>query len=260
MILVTNDDGIYAPGLWTLAGALQKIDQVIVVAPDREQSAVGTAITLRHTLRVQRLKPMLPDIETYAVEGTPGDCVIIGLGKLAPTGVSMVVSGINAGPNVGDDVFISGTVSAALQGYLHNLPSVSISMGRFEPERFDVAARFAAIIARFIKQGALPDDLFLNLNIPDMPATQMKGVHVTQLAHKMHIDTVEESATGWRDYYRLVRRKLSKDVAKNTDIWAVEHDCISLTSLHSAFFHQPAPEISEAFCNELLAELKAEPE
>jgi 5'-nucleotidase len=258
MILVTNDDGIYAPGLWALAGALQKVDQVTVVAPDREQSAVGTAITLRHSLRVQRLNPMLPGIETHAVEGTPGDCVIVALGKLIPNGVSMVVSGINAGPNVGDDVFISGTVSAALQGYLHNLPSISISMGRFDPERFDVAAHFAAIVARFIRQGVLPGDLLLNLNVPDMPAGRIKDVRVTQLAHKMHIDTVEESASGWRDYYRLVRRKLSKDVANNTDIWAVEHDCISLTSLNSAFFHQPAPEISETFCTELLAELKME--
>ena len=117
-ILVTNDDGIFARGLWVLAKELSSIAQVIVVAPDREQSAIGTAVTLHQPLRAQKVRPILPEIETYSVEGTPADSVILALGKLVKGKVDLVISGINQGQNLGQDVLISGTVSAALQGYL----------------------------------------------------------------------------------------------------------------------------------------------
>ena len=121
-VLVTNDDGIFAPGLWILVKELKSIARVVVVAPDREQSAIGTAVTLRQPLRVQRVSPLVPGVETYSVEGTPGDSVILALGKLIKSRVDLVISGINQGPNLGDDVLISGTVAAALQGYLRGLP------------------------------------------------------------------------------------------------------------------------------------------
>ena len=115
-ILVTNDDGIFAPGLWTLVKELRNIAQVVVVAPDRQQSAIGTAVTLHQPLRIQKIRPAVPEVETYSVEGTPADSVILALGKLAKNKVDTVISGINQGPNLGNDVLISGTVGAALQG------------------------------------------------------------------------------------------------------------------------------------------------
>ena len=115
-ILVSNDDGVYADGIWTLARELSRIAEVVIVAPDREQSAVGTAVSLRKPLRVQKLVSLIPPIQAFSVEGTPSDSVIVGLGKLVSEKVDMVVSGINQGTNLGEDVLISGTVGAARSG------------------------------------------------------------------------------------------------------------------------------------------------
>lgn len=123
-ILVTNDDGISSEGLWTLVKELKNIAQVIVTAPDREQSAIGTAVTLHQPLRVKRVRPMVPEVETYSIEGTPADSVILALSKLIKDRVDLVVSGINQGLNLGNDVPISGTVGSALQGYLHGFPEI----------------------------------------------------------------------------------------------------------------------------------------
>ena len=123
-ILVTNDDGIFSPGLWALVAELKSIARVVVVAPDMEQSASGTAVSLRQPLRVQKISPVVSGVEAYSVEGTPCDSVILALGKLIKDEVSLVVSGINQGHNLGDDIHISGTVGAALQGYLRGLLGV----------------------------------------------------------------------------------------------------------------------------------------
>ena len=125
-ILVTNDDGIYRRGLWALAAELQRVAEVVVVAPDREQSAVGAAITLHQPLHYTEVEPMVAGIKAYSVAGTPSDSVILALGMLEDVG--MVFSGINEGANLGNDVLLSGTVGAALQGYFHGLPSIALSM------------------------------------------------------------------------------------------------------------------------------------
>ena len=124
-ILVSNDDGIYAEGIWVLARHLSQLAAVIVVAPDREQSAVGTAVSLRKPLRVQKILPLYPGIEAYSVEGTPSDSVILALGKIISRRVDLVVSGINQGSNLGEDVLISGTVGAALSAYLRSFPAMA---------------------------------------------------------------------------------------------------------------------------------------
>jgi 5'-nucleotidase len=256
MILVSNDDGIFAPGLWELAKELKAIEEVTAVAPDREQSATGTSVTLRNPLRVRKVTPIIEGVATYGVEGTPGDSVILGLEKLAPD-AGMVVSGINSGQNLGDDVLISGTVGAALQGYLRNLPSIAISVGTIDTADLKTAARLTALLVRRINSGALPRDIFLNVNLPDAELDRVKGIRVSRLAHKTHIDSVKEGNDGRRDYYWLVRRKLDLVSMDDTDIWAVEHGYISITALHTALFRRPAPEMGEAFCKELFAELKA---
>ena len=144
-ILVTNDDGIYAKGLWVLAAELRKVAEVIVVAPDREQSATSSAITLHQPLRLTQVRTQMAGIKAYSIEGTPADSVILALGILDDIGI--VFSGINEGINLGDDVLLSGTVGAALQGYLRGLPSIALSVVAEEDIHFEVAARFASLLA-----------------------------------------------------------------------------------------------------------------
>jgi 5'-nucleotidase len=256
MILVTNDDGIFAPGMWALAKELQSVDKVVIVAPDREQSAIGTAMTLRHPLRVRKANGVVSGVDAYAVDGTPGDSVLLAVGKLFEGQIDLVVSGINEGFNLGDDVLISGTVGAALQGYLRNLPAVAISVASSDEASLDTAARLAALIARRIKTGGLPADMFLNVNVPESPLAEIKGVLMTRPAHKSHLDSVEEGSDGRRSFYWLVRRKVIVDAPENTDIWAIGQGLISVTPLHTALFSRPAPEMGELFCRSLLEQLK----
>jgi len=221
-ILVTNDDGIFAPGLWRLARELQKIARVVVVAPDREQSALGTAVTLRQPLRVQKVRPLLPEVETYSVEGTPADSILLALGKLLKNKIDLVVSGINSGPNLGDDVLISGTVGAALMGHLRGFPALAISIAAIDNLYLDNAARLAALLAKKVATGSLPGNTFLNVNLPSLPLEKIKGIKITKLASKSHIDTVEEGHDGRKAYYWLVRQQINNDADKKTDIWAIE--------------------------------------
>lgn len=255
-ILVTNDDGIFAPGLRVLAKELKSVAPVVVVAPDREQSATGTAITLRQPLRARRVPPIVPDVDAYSVEGTPSDSVILALGKLTKNRVDMVISGINQGPNLGDDVLLSGTVGAALQGYLRGLPALAISIANVDSRYLDNAAKLAALLARKILAGTMPVDIFLNINLPDLPLAEIKGIKIARLAHKTHIDTVKEGHDGRREYYWLVRQKLGTSTDKDTDIGALEQGFISITALHSAMFQKPASGITNSLCADLFRELK----
>lgn len=255
-ILVTNDDGIFASGLWTLVRELKSIAQVVVVAPDREQSATGTAVTLRQPLRVQRVAPMVTDIEAFSVEGTPCDSVILALGKLMKNSADLVISGINQGPNLGDDILISGTVGAALQGYLRGLPALAISVASVEKAYVDNAAKLATLLAKRVKANTLLADIFLNINLPDLPLAEIKGLKITQPAHKTHIDTVEERHDGKREYYWLVRHKLGTNANEATDIRALEQGNISITALHNTLFQKPLSGITESFCAELFQEMK----
>ncbi len=255
-ILVTNDDGIFAQGLWILVKELKSIAQVVVAAPDREQSAIGTAVTLRQPLRAQKMRPVVPGVETYSVEGTPADSVILALDKLAKGKIDLVVSGINHGSNLGDDVLISGTVGAALQGYLHGLPAVAISVAFGDNLHLDNAARLAALLAKKIDTNALPTNTFLNVNLPNLPLTEIKGAKVTRLASESHTDTVEESHDGRRTYYWLIRQGINKDTDKKTDIWAIEQGNISITPLHTSLLNKPSPPIPKNLCSDLLRELR----
>ena len=168
-ILVTNDDGIFADGLIALVKELNNIAQVVVVAPDRELSAMGTTVSLHQPVRVRKATPVVAGVESYAVEGTPADCVILALGKLVKDRIDLVISGINRGANLGDDVLISGTVGAALQGSLHGLPALAISVALGDNLYFGDAAKFAALLARKIESGVIPADICLNVNLPNLP-------------------------------------------------------------------------------------------
>jgi 5'-nucleotidase len=255
-ILISNDDGIHSAGLWILANHLNQVGAVTIVAPDREQSATGTSLTLRHPLRVGKVASHLSGVECWATEGLPGDAVILGLERVMEKPVGLVVSGINNGPNVGDDVLISGTVGAALQAYLRNVPAVAISTFNLESTNHEIPARLAAIIAADILGGRLAGDIFLNVNTPDIPFEQIKGIKLCHLAHKTHIDTVKEGHDGRREFYWLVRRKLDFEAAADTDIKAIEQDCISVTELHSDLFRKPAISGLGALCGEWFEKLK----
>ena len=254
-ILATNDDGILAPGLWALVKELKKTAEVAVAAPDREQSAIGTAVTLRQPLRVQKVSPPVAGVEALSIEGSPGDSVILALEKLVDRKIDLVVSGINQGLNTGDDILISGTVGAALQGYLRNLPAMAVSIPADNP-CWANAARLARLLAEKIKSGRIRGDVFLNVNLPALPLAEIGGIKLAQPAHKTHIDTVEEGHDGRRKYYWLVRRQQNNNSPEETDIRMLEQGFISVTTLHASLFRRPSAGIDDDLCAELWRELK----
>ncbi|MCD6335865.1 MAG: 5'/3'-nucleotidase SurE, partial [Candidatus Latescibacteria bacterium] len=178
-ILLTNDDGINAQGLAALRMAFESFGEVMVVAPDRECSAVGHAITLRRPLRVHQI-----DKAVFEIEGTPTDCVLIAICSLMDRRPDVVVSGINHGPNLGDDVTYSGTVGAAMEGALWGIPSVAISVVGLERVSLSVAARIGVRLAKQILQQKIPRKLLLNVNVPDLPEDRIQGVRLTKLGRR----------------------------------------------------------------------------
>ena len=254
-ILVTNDDGVFAKGLWALVKELKDFAQVTVAAPDREQSAIGTAVTLREPLRLQKVEPEVTGIETYSVEGTPADSVILALGKLVKGKVDLVISGINHGLNLGEDVLISGTVGAALQGYLHGLPSLAISTDRENKFHMDAVAHVASRLVKRITSNSLPSSLFLNVNVPDLPLARIGSAQITRLASESHINTVEEAEDGGQKQYRLIRQRMAKVTDEKTDIWAIEQGNISITPLSINLSGNSIPAL-DSLCHGLLQELR----
>jgi len=258
-ILVTNDDGILSTGMWTLAQGLKKIAPVVIVAPDREQSAVGTAVTLHQLLRARKVKPSVPEIETYTVDGMPADSVILGLEKLFRGEIGLVVSGINQGMNLGDDVLISGTVGSALQGYLRGLPAFAVSTDAFDNAHIEKTARLASLLAEKVMNKTLPSDIFLNINLPKSQSATVKGIKITRLASSTHIDTVEEGHDWKGAHYRLVRQRIDKDTVemdKESDVWAVMQGYASITPLNTYMASNPPPVFHDGLCSQLFEELK----
>ncbi len=262
-ILVTNDDGVNALGLQALVNELHNIAEVVVVAPDREQSGVGTSLTLRHPLRVQKSLPVISGVDTYAVSGTPGDSVILGLSKLAGK-VDLVISGINHGPNLGDDALISGTVGGALQGYMHGISAIAVSLsgtdGNYfvdnETANFEVVARFTRLLAYHVIKADFKQSVFLNVNVPDSASeSEITGVKVTRPSTTGYADNVEVGHDGRNEYYWLKHRKASDVAAANTDAWAIKRRNISITPLHTYLFGKKKPALDGHFTS-LLEELK----
>jgi 5'-nucleotidase len=255
-ILVTNDDGIFADGLIALVKELTKIAEVVVVAPDRELSAMGTTVSLHQPVRARPATPVADRVESYAVEGTPADCVILALGKLIGDKVDLAVSGINRGANLGDDVLISGTVGAALEASLHGLPAIAISAGWGDKFYFDDAARFTALMARKVETGAIPADICLNVNLPNLPLEKISGVKITCPARYSHTDVIEERYNNGRSYYWFVRKRVNKAVDENTDTWAMERGNISISPLLTSHANRPLSELPNGISDELFSEFK----
>ena len=229
LILVTNDDGIKSPGIKKLAEHLRAIGEVYIVAPDREQSAVGHSLTLRYPLRKTEIAP-----RTIAVEGTPTDCVLLAYYRLLPARPALVVSGINHGWNLGDDVTYSGTVSAAFEATLLGIPSIAVSTGRNGKKvYYDVAARFAAKIARTVLNEGLPEDTLLNVNLPMLPESRIKGVAVTRQGRRSYDDVIVEKVDPrGRPYFWIGNGNARWSEAEGTDIEAIRNGKISITPIH----------------------------
>jgi 5'-nucleotidase len=230
-ILVSNDDGVHADGLWALVKELRKIAKVTVVAPDRDQSGAGTSVTLRHPLRITEIKSPLDGVAAYSVEGTPADSVILALKLVLKDGVDLVVSGINEGPNLGDDVFISGTVGAAVQGYFYGIPAIAMSIAAFGSLHFDTGARLAKLIAKEIVDKGLPRRTLFNVNLPNLPRGELKGIEITRLGERKYADKIEAGHDGKRQYHWIMRGKSEWQVTSGTDIWALKQNKISITPL-----------------------------
>jgi len=183
LLLISNDDGVYAPGLATLAEALMDISEVMVVAPDRNHSGASNALTLENPLRIQQLENGFT-----AVSGTPTDCVHLALNELCKVPPSMVVSGINAGANMGDDVLYSGTVAAAMEGRFLGLPAMAVSL--VGNNNYPSAAQYAQLLVNKLLMQLLPQDQVLNVNVPDLPFDKIKGIKITRLGKRHQAEMI----------------------------------------------------------------------
>jgi 5'-nucleotidase len=255
-ILATNDDGIFAEGLKTLVSELKNIADVIVVAPDRELHGMGASVSLHEPVRAREIAPLVKGVESYAVEGTPADCVILALNKLSRDKIELVVSGVNRGWNLGDDVIISGTVGAALQGYVHGLPSIAVSSPLTDNPHFDDAAKFAALVVKRFEGGEIKTNACLNINLPNLPRAEIKGVKLTYPANRNHTDTVEERFAGKRRYYWFVRQWVNKPTDEKTDTWAIEKGNISISPIFVTPANRSHKAITDGLCTELFDEFK----
>ncbi len=228
-IMVTNDDGIQAPGIQALAAALRVLGQVTVVAPDRERSAVGHALTLNSPLRVFELREGF-----YAVDGTPTDCVNMGIHSLLPFRPDLIVSGINHGANLGDDVTYSGTVAAAIEATLMGIPAIAVSLATQERSgHFPEAAQVAVRVARQVLANGLPEDTFLNVNVPDCPGAEIKPPLVTRQGRRSFVGTVVgKTDPRGRKYYWIGSGEADFNDYEGTDFHAINRKHVSITPLH----------------------------
>jgi len=228
-ILVTNDDGIDAAGIRVLAKALAVLGEVWVVAPEKTQNAVGRAMTLHKPLRLRKMRA-----RWFAVNGTPADCVTLAVCKLLePTLPTLVVSGINKGWNLGDDVTNSGTVAGALEGMLHGIPSMAISLEDCTRASYAVAGHFAVRLAERILKSGLPEGTILNVNVPGSKKETIAGIQFTSLSQRRYHDPVVEKVDPRGGlYYWIAGERQSWAREKPSDHDAVEMNKVSVTPLH----------------------------
>ncbi|MDD2443301.1 MAG: 5'/3'-nucleotidase SurE [Desulfotomaculaceae bacterium] len=226
-ILISNDDGIQAKGINELVAALKEENELFVVAPDRERSATGHKITMHRPLRVTQWAYPGSKIAGWAVDGTPADCVKLGLEALLPAPPDIVVSGINQGPNLGTDVLYSGTVSAAVEGIINGIPSVAISLASYEYRDFSFAGELInKIVLSFGKE--LPARTLLNINVPPgLP----KGIKTTRLGDRRYVNIFDKRVDPrGRVYFWMAGEPFDMDKDDpETDVWAVKEGYISIT-------------------------------
>ena len=225
-ILLTNDDGYQAEGLLALANELRGFATVSIVAPSVEQSGKAQALTLRSPIVCNSVRE-----REWAIEGTPADCVIVALHKLLPEKPDLVISGINHGANLGENVYYSGTIGAAREGALHHIPSIAMSLCSKKSEvKFENAARIARAAAEIVLKEGLPDQVLLNVNVPE---PWKGGVKFTRQSKKItRNQLIEGKDPRGRPYFWLSEQKIDKDVEPDTDYAAIFEGVVSITPLH----------------------------
>jgi 5'-nucleotidase len=248
VLLVTNDDGVHAAGLAALAGAVDDLGEVHVIAPEREQSACSHALTLHRPLRVERVRE-----RWYAVNGTPSDCVNLGVLGFLPEAPVLVLSGINHGANLGDDVTYSGTVSAAMEGTLLGVPSIAVSL--LDGGDLDEAGRVARLVAARTLVEGLPARTLLNVNVP---AAAPRGVQVTRLGHRVYLEKiVEQRDPRGRSFYWIGAGEPRWEAVEGTDMAAVHQGFASVTPLHLDLTHHRALAALQGWAGALSSQLRA---
>lgn len=247
-VLVTNDDGIDSPGLFALKQALEPAGQVAVIAPDKNRSAIGRSITIGESLDVEEVT--FPDASAgYSVNGTPVDCV-----RLASLGFldwqpDIVISGINLGVNLGDDITYSGTVAAAFEGIMLGIPAIAVSIERAVEGNFnfDTVAAFTVRLARKVIENHLPGKILLNVNSPNRPAAQIRGVEVTRLGKRIYrdqlVEEIQNEGPPGRKRYHIYGDDPSYHEEEGTDFHAINQSKISVTPIHFALTNLAGMEI-----------------
>ena len=226
-ILVSNDDGYQARGLQVLAEYLDALATVTVVAPDRDRSGSSNSLTLDVPLRAQTLENGV-----IRVEGTPSDCVHLAITGLLDEEPDMVVAGLNAGPNLGDDVIYSGTVAAATEGRFLGFPAMAVSMDSFRPQHFETGGRVALELVRRLSRGTLASDIILNVNVPDLPYEQLAGFRSTRLGHRHKAEPVVKARDPrGREIYWVGPAGAEADNGPGTDFYALRRGYVSITPL-----------------------------
>ena len=239
-ILVANDDGIGAPGIRALALALARENEVYVVAPDRERSAMGHALTLHRPLSAE---PYFMDASiagAWSTTGTPSDCVKLAVGAILEHQPDLIVSGINRGPNLGADVLYSGTVSAALEGVINGFPAVAFSLAAFSDRGYDEAAEFALSLVRQLRTRTLPPKFLLNVNVPALEGQPYNGVKVTKLGVRRYQDVFEQRKDPrGRTFYWLAGEAIETGEDDDSDVVAVRSNYVSITPIQYDMTHYP---------------------
>lgn len=226
-ILLSNDDGYFAPGLACLAQHLSAIAEVTVVAPERDRSGASNSLTLDRPLNLRRAASGF-----YYVDGTPTDCVHLAVTGMLEMQPDLIVSGINAGANMGDDTIYSGTVAAATEGFLLGIPAIAISMAKHDPGNYDTAGRVAVeLVQRFMRESQ-PHPWLLNVNVPDIPYDQLQGTEVTRLGKRHKAEpVVKASNPHGQPIYWVGAAGKAQDAGEGTDFHAIDHGRVSITPL-----------------------------
>lgn len=227
LILITNDDGISAEGLRVLEESLSELADVMVIAPDREQSASSHAITLGAPLRVTEYSS-----NRFGVSGTPTDCVILAVHELLDRTPDLIVSGINHGPNMGEDVTYSGTVAAAIEGNILGISSLAISIASWDPKHFHPAGKAASYLASKALSLGKKSRTLWNVNVPDMPVEKIKGYKITKLGSRIYNDVIiKKKDPRGKDYFWIGGGEPGWNKEENTDFAAISSGFISVTPL-----------------------------
>ncbi|NEV61767.1 5'/3'-nucleotidase SurE [Thiorhodococcus minor] len=226
-ILASNDDGYRSPGLITLVDALRRLGEVFVVAPERDRSGASNSLTLDVPLRAERMENGF-----IRVDGTPTDCVHLALTGLSEVDPDIVVAGINHGPNLGDDVLYSGTVAAATEGRFLGLPSMAVSIAAHAPRHLETAAQIAVRLVENLRQSPLEPSIILNVNVPDVPLDEIRGLAATRLGHRHKAEPVIRSIDPrGRAIYWVGPAGPEQDAGPGTDFDAIRNGFVSITPL-----------------------------